>query len=168
MREYLRHGSCQKDYSYVLEGKDLLDYYRVTSNSNLPVAAPKVTSETTKQYYHCIMFPSGGLFAFRESEFSTEAKNLMRRFADVFQLTFTRHLDLRKAEAQNKIIQAENERKTKELEDARQLQLSMLPRELPKVSNLDIAVYMKTATEVGGDYYDFHVQPDGTLNCSCW
>jgi serine phosphatase RsbU (regulator of sigma subunit) len=39
----------------------------------------------------------------------------------------------------------------------------MLPRELPKVSNLDIAVYMKTATEVGGDYYDFHLQPDGNL-----
>jgi serine phosphatase RsbU (regulator of sigma subunit) len=66
-------------------------------------------------------------------------------------------------EEQAKIIKAENDRKTKELEDARQLQLAMLPRELPKVSNLDIAVYMKTATEVGGDYYDFHIQPDGTL-----
>ncbi len=43
------------------------------------------------------------------------------------------------------------------------LQLSMLPRELPKLPNLDIAVYMKTATEVGGDYYDFHVSMDGTL-----
>ncbi|MBK7631158.1 MAG: SpoIIE family protein phosphatase [Ignavibacteriales bacterium] len=153
----------QKDYSYVLEGKDLLDYYGVTSNSNLPVTAPKVTSETTKQYYHCIMFPSGGLFAFRESEFSVEAKNLMRRFADVFQLTFTRHLDLKKAEAQNKIIKAENERKTKELEDARQLQLSMLPKVLPQLPHLDIAVHMKTATEVGGDYYDYNVDSDGTL-----
>jgi len=66
-------------------------------------------------------------------------------------------------EEQAKIIQAENDRKSKELEDARQLQLAMLPPELPKVSNLDIAVYMKTATEVGGDYYDFHIQPDGKL-----
>jgi serine phosphatase RsbU (regulator of sigma subunit) len=66
-------------------------------------------------------------------------------------------------EEQAKIIQQENDRKSKELEDARQLQLAMLPRELPNVSNLDIAVYMKTATEVGGDYYDFHLQPDGTL-----
>ena len=39
----------------------------------------------------------------------------------------------------------------------------MLPKELPKLPNLDIAVYMKTATEVGGDYYDFHVGLDGTL-----
>lgn len=59
--------------------------------------------------------------------------------------------------------ESENERKTKELEEARRLQLSMLPRELPQLPNLDIAVYMKTATEVGGDYYDFHVDTDNTL-----
>ena len=61
------------------------------------------------------------------------------------------------------ILEAENERKTKELEEARQLQLSMLPKELPQLPHLDIAVYMQTATEVGGDYYDFHVSLDGTL-----
>jgi len=67
------------------------------------------------------------------------------------------------AELRAKIAEAESERKTKELEEARQLQLSMLPTELPKLPNLDIAVYMQTATEVGGDYYDFHVDIDGTL-----
>ncbi len=67
------------------------------------------------------------------------------------------------AEAQAKLIQAENDRKTKELEEARELQLSMLPKELPNLPHLDIAVYMKTATEVGGDYYDFHIGMDGTL-----
>jgi len=72
-------------------------------------------------------------------------------------------LQAQAAEAQAKIIQVENERKTKELEEARQLQLSMLPKQLPQLPNLDIAVYMKTATEVGGDYYDFHVSLDGTL-----
>ncbi len=51
----------------------------------------------------------------------------------------------------------------KELQDARELQLSMLPKKLPVLSNLDIAVYMKTATEVGGDYYDFHSAEDGTF-----
>ena len=39
----------------------------------------------------------------------------------------------------------------------------MLPKELPELPHLDIAVYMKTATEVGGDYYDFHIGMDGTL-----
>jgi len=67
------------------------------------------------------------------------------------------------AELQARVIQAENERKSKELEEARQLQLSMLPKDLPQLPHLDIAVYMKTATEVGGDYYDFHIGMDGTL-----
>lgn len=66
-------------------------------------------------------------------------------------------------EEQAKIIQVENDRKSKELEDARQLQLAMLPRELPKLPHLEIAVYMKTATEVGGDYYDFNVDDNETL-----
>ncbi|MCH7974681.1 MAG: SpoIIE family protein phosphatase, partial [Bacteroidetes bacterium] len=68
-----------------------------------------------------------------------------------------------KLELETQLVKVENERKTKELEEARQLQLSMLPKELPQLPNLDIAVYMQTATEVGGDYYDFHVGMDGTL-----
>ena len=72
-------------------------------------------------------------------------------------------LQAKAAEAQNRAIQVENERKTKELDEARELQLSMLPQDLPQLPQLDIAVYMKTATEVGGDYYDFNVGMDGTL-----
>ncbi|MCA0445075.1 MAG: SpoIIE family protein phosphatase [Bacteroidetes bacterium] len=67
------------------------------------------------------------------------------------------------AESQAKIIQLENDRKSQELDEARNLQLSMLPKNLPQFPHLDIAVYMKTATEVGGDYYDFNVGIDGTL-----
>jgi serine phosphatase RsbU (regulator of sigma subunit) len=39
----------------------------------------------------------------------------------------------------------------------------MLPDKIPGFANLDIAVHMETATEVGGDYYDFMVQDDKTL-----
>ncbi len=60
-------------------------------------------------------------------------------------------------------LEAENEQRAKELEEARQLQLSMLPKKLPELPNVEVAAYMKTATEVGGDYYDFHVADDGTL-----
>jgi len=70
---------------------------------------------------------------------------------------------IKEAQLRAKIAEAENERKSKELEEARQLQLSMLPKELPNLPHLDIEVYMKTATEVGGDYYDFHLSIDGTL-----
>ncbi|MCB9219755.1 MAG: SpoIIE family protein phosphatase [Ignavibacteriales bacterium] len=72
-------------------------------------------------------------------------------------------LQAKAAEAERKLLEAENSRKTEELEEARALQLSMLPKELPVLPNLDIAVYMKTASEVGGDYYDFHIDMDGKL-----
>lgn len=65
--------------------------------------------------------------------------------------------------AEIQLLQAENERKARELEEARQLQLSMLPAKLPEVPGVEIAAYMKPAAEVGGDYYDFHVGGDGTL-----
>jgi len=68
------------------------------------------------------------------------------------------------AEADARALQIEHERKTHELEEARNLQLSLLPAKLPELPNLEIAVYMKTATEVGGDYYDFNISVDGTLN----
>ena len=52
-------------------------------------------------------------------------------------------------------LEAENKRKSEELESARLLQLSMLPKDLPEIDGLEIEVKMSTATEVGGDYYDF-------------
>jgi len=69
------------------------------------------------------------------------------------------HLSLSKAHT----AEAENKRKAEELQQARAIQLSMLPQSLPDVPYLDIAVHMKTATEVGGDYYDFFPQEDGGL-----
>ena len=73
-------------------------------------------------------------------------------------------LHAKAVEAEKRALEAENERQTKELEDARKLQLSMLPKEVPHLPDYDIAVFMKTATEVGGDYYDFAIAQDGALN----
>ncbi len=66
-------------------------------------------------------------------------------------------------EIERKLLEAENERKSKELEEARALQLSMLPKQIPKSDKWDIAVFMETAQEVGGDYYDFSISKNGTL-----
>jgi serine phosphatase RsbU (regulator of sigma subunit) len=60
-------------------------------------------------------------------------------------------------------LEAENEIRAKELDEARQLQLSMLPQAIPQLRRLEVAAYMKPATEVGGDYYDFHLSDDGVL-----
>ena len=52
-------------------------------------------------------------------------------------------------------LEKSNERMKNDLEDARELQMAMLPSILPQLPYLDIAVNMTTAQEVGGDYYDF-------------
>ena len=61
----------------------------------------------------------------------------------------------------------EEDRKNKELAAARDLQQSMLPKENPKRADLDIATFIRSSTEVGGDYYDFFPQPDGGLFSVC-
>ena len=58
---------------------------------------------------------------------------------------------------------AERERLEKEMEIATRIQTSILPRDVT-VPGLEIAATMRTATEVGGDYYDvIPVSGDG-----CW
>lgn len=57
-------------------------------------------------------------------------------------------------------LQQANKRMIDDLEEARRLQLAMLPSALPELPYLEIAVFMDTAEEVGGDYYDFHQDKD--------
>ena len=49
----------------------------------------------------------------------------------------------------------EKEKLTRELELAGEIQRELLPTELPKIENLDIAASLISAEEVGGDCYDF-------------
>ncbi|SDM22969.1 PAS domain S-box-containing protein [Catalinimonas alkaloidigena] len=60
-------------------------------------------------------------------------------------------------------IQADNLRKTKELEEARNIQKAMLPQQPPQLDDLEIGFFMKTSAEVGGDYYDYRQYGDHTL-----
>jgi serine phosphatase RsbU (regulator of sigma subunit) len=69
-------------------------------------------------------------------------------------------------EIQRRLLEAENDRKSRELEEARQFQLSLLPKALPASALFEVAVFMKTAAEVGGDYYDFFAAGDGRLTAA--
>ena len=89
--------------------------------------------------------------------------NLVYDFAYSNRQLIIKEREIREKEIERRVMEADYSRKTEELEEARRLQVGMLPREVPKLSHLDIAVYMKTATEVGGDYYDFNETADGTL-----
>ncbi|VAX27265.1 hypothetical protein MNBD_IGNAVI01-1126, partial [hydrothermal vent metagenome] len=158
----------KKNHSIKLVGEDRVNWTKYISKyvpfdeyKPKNFSKSKLMKETA--IFNNFYFRQGYFVIHTKEEISDEDFDIIQRFANVFEQTYTRFLDLENAEYQNKIIQAENERKTQELEEARQLQLSMLPKKLPELPNLDIAVYMQTATEVGGDYYDFHVGDDGEL-----
>ena len=110
---------------------------------------------TTWAYGTYAVFFLCALYGIRRFEINRQAQKAQVRESG---------LRVKATEAEKRALQAENERQTKELEDARRLQLSMLPKDVPVVPEYDIAVYMKTATEVGGDYYDFSTAPDGALS----
>jgi serine phosphatase RsbU (regulator of sigma subunit) len=85
------------------------------------------------------------------------------RVQDLSEAMLEQERAIREEEIRRRLIEADHERKTVELEDARALQISLLPSEFPELERYEIAATMRTATEVGGDYYDFHVDEDQTL-----
>lgn len=113
-----------------------------------------------------ILFLTGAVSIFLARQFARTSLDLESQLAQVKQLS-EKELEYQRTEAELRVQhaqeKAENERRARELEEARQLQLSMLPKQVPQLPHLEIAAYMKTASEVGGDYYDFQLGEDGTL-----
>ncbi len=68
-------------------------------------------------------------------------RGFQRRFLDVWRREHRRHRERR--------------RMREELDDARKIQLSMLPHSDPRIPWLDLAGISIPASEVGGDYYDY-------------
>src|SRR5215212_5887930 len=57
----------------------------------------------------------------------------------------------------------ERERIEQELLVARRIQQASLPKEVPELEGWQISPFYRPAREVGGDFYDFHLLPDGRL-----
>lgn len=95
---------------------------------------------------------------------NNELGQLARAFNQMAEDLSLQQQKLVEQEVQQRVMTVEYERKSVELEDARRFQLSMLPKRVPQHDRYDIAVYTRTATEVGGDYYDFHVGEGESLS----
>ncbi|MEZ5672082.1 MAG: MASE1 domain-containing protein [Thiotrichaceae bacterium] len=90
-----------------------------------------------------------------------QALSTLQQYTDgLEQIIDERTVELRHANDKisnlNKELRDENRRMSVELAVTRQLQQMILPRteELQQIAELDIAGFMESATEVGGDYYD--------------
>ncbi|NIM13342.1 MAG: SpoIIE family protein phosphatase [Candidatus Aminicenantes bacterium] len=88
---------------------------------------------------------------------------LARNYARTSEQLLQQERQAREQEVQQRLLEEDNTRKTRELEEARQLQLSMLPQCIHDIPGIDVCFHMETAAEVGGDYYDYHQGDDGTL-----
>jgi len=107
-----------------------------------------------------------GMSIFLARSFARTNVDLERRLAEVESLSEQVLAQERIAHAQEmrqRLLEAEHARAEAEIEAARSLQLSMLPADVPAAPGLDVAAAMLTASEVGGDYYDFRIDPDGAL-----
>ena len=71
-----------------------------------------------------------------------------------------------KYQAKKSLEKADNERRAGELEEAKKIQQSMLPKVYPKIKSFDVSAGLVTSTEIGGDYYDFFEKGE-TLYAVC-
>ena len=96
------NGWKNKDttFSYELKGNDLVDYFTKLVNSPDYHISYDIASLPQQQFQNGFFFPEGALFAFSAVQLSTEASQIFKRFAGVFGQTYSRYLDLQKAEAQ--------------------------------------------------------------------
>jgi serine phosphatase RsbU (regulator of sigma subunit) len=80
-----------------------------------------------------------------------------------FLLTLSEHMALALENAQLHRALLVKERLEREMVLARDIQLSLLPEEAPRVPGFDIAVTNEPCYDVGGDYYDFLTLGSNTL-----
>jgi serine phosphatase RsbU (regulator of sigma subunit) len=74
-------------------------------------------------------------------------------------------VDVEHFEVSENLVQEIHERELveQELRVARSIQHASLPKEVPKLEGWQISPYYRPAREVGGDFYDFHLLPEGKL-----
>ncbi len=96
-----------------------------------------------------------------------QKNRLIISFSLFFIMSFSVYAFYNRYKQKEKVRAIEDDRKNKELKAAQELQLSMLPKVLPKNADLDIAAFIRSSTEVGGDYYDFFEHKGKALYSIC-
>ena len=92
-----------------------------------------------------------------ENNFTEEDKRLLSIIAAQSSQTI---VNARLLEEEKKLLQLEQELKT-----AAEIQVNILPKEIPEIPGYDIAAINIPAREVGGDYYDFILKDDRIVFC---
>jgi serine phosphatase RsbU (regulator of sigma subunit) len=89
---------------------------------------------------------------------------LARDFARANKTILIKEREAKEMEIAQRVLEAEDNRKAKELNEARELQLSLLPQCITNLKNFEFCFDMRPATEVGGDYYDYYISESGEIS----
>ncbi|HJV35349.1 sodium:solute symporter family transporter [Geomonas sp.] len=151
------------------------EFVNDTAYITKPIAREIVQREGIKSFAHIPIAsagapPVGVLSVFSRSiiglfteQFVELLESLAGQLAQAVGIVTER--EAREQERQQKeAAQLENARVTRDLELAKQIQLSLLPPAPPKVLGTRIACRCIPATHVGGDYYDFFPSGEGTVD----
>ena len=107
-----------------------------------------------------LLFWVSVFLAYQWARMGRVLRERLEQVEELSEKTLQQELEAKELEVERRLLEAENLRKSEELEAARELQLSLLPATVPELPDLEIAVSMQTATEVGGDFYDFRVDEE--------
>ncbi len=101
----------KETFLYHLLGEDKRAYYRALMGEQR-YSTSYLAEEQPDHYCYVTFFTDGGIFTFNQALYSDEQKQILKRFATVFSLTYRRYKDLKTAEAQAReaTIQASLER----------------------------------------------------------
>jgi serine phosphatase RsbU (regulator of sigma subunit)/pSer/pThr/pTyr-binding forkhead associated (FHA) protein len=88
-------------------------------------------------------------------EFTPDDLNLLTVLANVAAIRIDHE--------QHRELQRQEQRRTRDLEQAAEIQRGILPARPPRIRGLDVAGHNAPCRTVGGDYYDFFRYPEGRL-----
>jgi len=165
---YFAYQNVGTDFEYNLMTSSEIAQYKSALESGDPAALQRM--EEVKQE-HLVPLPSG-LYASVWFIFMTIAflavffeSNMISKVLGVIPNVIEK---INIASQQKHQLEQDNMRMGMELDVARKIQKMMLPKddEFLSVSGLDIAARMDPASEVGGDFYEFLPQKDGSIICA--
>jgi serine phosphatase RsbU (regulator of sigma subunit) len=96
-------------------------------------------TQTAVLYFSLVLFITGALAAGVAKEIRTHVESALREAEMEYQLKQVEH----------------------ELQIARSIQLSLLPKFRPQIAGFQVAGWSRTANDTGGDFYDWKRLPDG-------
>ena len=107
LQQSLQGWREKKDYTtYKLTGEEVRNYYAKLAKQP-GYKFPKAAHYPDQQILHSFNFKEGAMFAYTKKELSEGEINIFQRFTEVFAQTYTRFLDIQKAEEQAREAQIE-------------------------------------------------------------